>query len=730
MVNIAKFEKITSSNTYSEKYILNQVEYSLLFFDNQLKVCYKKKNSSKSGKFKNFVKRILSKETLTKECLLESTHSILQLNNISIDSKIEYINDENIIYTNLYTGIEMNYCLKNEKLECTFILNDNCVIKDIDISIDKKFTPTLDEGNNVIIKDDYFDIIIAKPICKNKKIYFSLNNNIIKVNIKEEINISDNLSNSTEETLNILGTVDEENLDDLNKENNLFVKVIPHDAEIYSVEYRKLLIPVKKTKFKYPYSKSVALLCYPNFPVIENLYTDTEIKYSSSPVEGVCTDQNVIGLIEYKEVLLTPLISYSLALFNFQLDVDGNPIQDILEVSSLYEISQLDNVDIYALQNDSFEGQSFNLCQHLNDIPFKSVDFLIDLEIVSGITDSFLIYPMAYPIDEVEDYYLYEVEVKVSVYDAPPIVIPPSQPKTQEALNKALGRAEDSTQPFTPGELESITNLDFSNDNTLDTSILRYTPNLTYLDISSCNLDDLDTFYLQTLNSLETLIISNNDITNLEIIKNLKSLKLLNISGNNITDLSFLDQLVDLIALNASSLPSVFTSKINTLSLISGNKIVDVSPLANLVNLECLNLSGNLIVDVAPLANLINLTSLDISQNAIYDISPLSILTELTEFSAQGQLVNLDPILPLIDNTFTLDLNFLKDLDSTTPCIDYISNGGDCTGDDSCECVSALWQNILIDTEVEVEFSHDIFINNISDFSGTIRVLLKHLTVD
>ncbi|MGL6105109.1 leucine-rich repeat domain-containing protein [Romboutsia sp.] len=720
MVKIANFEKSNSNQHNTEKYILYQKNYVLSFFSNQLKLSYRNNIKPQSNKLKNFIKSIFSTEATNSAPVSESTFLVLKFNNFNEESTIEYKNDKNITYTSIYTNIDLSYYLKDEKIECVFILKDDCNPKDINISVDENSVVTFDENKNLLIKVDSFNILMSKAIYKGKDIYFTLENGLIILNFEDEYSTLEENIDSEENFMNI----EEVNiLKEFNDDSLLFIKSIPPSSEIYSEEIRTLLIPVKKSKFSYPYSKSTSLLCYPNLPIIESLFTSTEIRQNSFPIQGICPEKSVNIFINYKDVALTPCISYSVALFSLQFDYNNNPIQDISTINNPYQISQIENVDIYGFENDSFEGITFNLCQNINNIPFRAVDFLIDLEILTGVTYSGLFFPIIRPIREVEDYYLYEIEIKINVYKAPPIQ--PSDIQTQEALNIALGRPSGSTEPFTPGELESITNLNLANNSNLDPSLLKYTPNLIYLDISNCDLDNIDTAYLQTLQSLEFLDISSNGVSSLEMIKDIKTLKILNISGCDITDLSALENLIGLTILNASSTPSVITTDIGALNVILGNKIIDTTPLANLTNLESLNLAGNLIEDIAPLASLVNLLKLDVSENAINDLSPLITLPNLSELYAQGQVIYLPPIYPIVDNDFILDLSFLKDIDSITPCIDYISNDGNCSGEDSCDCLSIIWKYITEDTYAQIQFSHDIISSDISNFSGTINILLK-----
>ena len=64
--------------------------------------------------------------------------------------------------------------------------------------------------------------------------------------------------------------------------------------------------------------------------------------------------------------------------------------------------------------------------------------------------------------------------------------------------------------------------------------------------------------------------------------------------------------------------------------LLHNNDISDLRALSPLVNLTFIRLHGNQINDLSPLANLIELTTLPLDSNNITDISPLANLTQLT----------------------------------------------------------------------------------------------------
>ena len=100
-------------------------------------------------------------------------------------------------------------------------------------------------------------------------------------------------------------------------------------------------------------------------------------------------------------------------------------------------------------------------------------------------------------------------------------------------------------------------------------------------------------------------------------------------------------------------------------------------------------------------------------------------LENLENLNAEQQVINCGSIVGFRESSeapylFILELDFLKDINSQTPCILEISDGGSCESLDSCFCESLFWQNIETTTSATATFES----NDISNFSGTITVEL------
>ena len=135
---------------------------------------------------------------------------------------------------------------------------------------------------------------------------------------------------------------------------------------------------------------------------------------------------------------------------------------------------------------------------------------------------------------------------------------------------------------------------------------------LVFLDASSRRITNLSG--LEHAKQLQTLILSNNRITDIGILSSL----------TNLTELYLGPELVGAQWVNNNSI-----SDISALRGLTGlrkldlayNAISDISSLAGLINMNVLYLGGNSISNISPLAGLTHLTWLDLGENSISDIS-------------------------------------------------------------------------------------------------------------
>lgn len=141
-------------------------------------------------------------------------------------------------------------------------------------------------------------------------------------------------------------------------------------------------------------------------------------------------------------------------------------------------------------------------------------------------------------------------------------------------------------------------------------------------------------------NSLEILILSNNNLTYISGLGFLPNLKTLDVSDNQINIISGLE--------NISSL---------TIFRASNNQIPEITGLENLVNLIELTLSNNQISIISGLSNLNSLTGLTLSNNQISIISGLSNLNNLVVLNLSNNQIS-----SLLSMSNILDLPSLNNI--------------------------------------------------------------------
>ena len=90
--------------------------------------------------------------------------------------------------------------------------------------------------------------------------------------------------------------------------------------------------------------------------------------------------------------------------------------------------------------------------------------------------------------------------------------------------------------------------------------------------------------------------------------------------------------------------------------VLSENQIVDLEPLQRLTNLKELILWYNLISDLTPLRSMTHLTELNVGNNLISDTQPLQDLMNLVELNVGGTQVNDLSSLQGLTNLVSLDL--------------------------------------------------------------------------
>ncbi len=157
---------------------------------------------------------------------------------------------------------------------------------------------------------------------------------------------------------------------------------------------------------------------------------------------------------------------------------------------------------------------------------------------------------------------------------------------------------------------------------------------LTFLNADSRGIVDLTG--LQSATNLTTLLLWDNQISDIWPIAGLTNLTHLFLGNNQIMDISALSGLTNLTSL-----------------FLNGNQITDISPLSGLTNLTGLYLWDNQISNISAVSGLTNLTELFVSDNQVSDISAVSRLANLTNLSLySNQISNISAVSGLTNLAF------------------------------------------------------------------------------
>jgi len=191
--------------------------------------------------------------------------------------------------------------------------------------------------------------------------------------------------------------------------------------------------------------------------------------------------------------------------------------------------------------------------------------------------------------------------------------------------------------------LDSLESLVLVANNISDISGLAGLVNLTSLNLSHNEIEDISV--LSRLTSLERLMLENNNITDINALSGLVNLTDLRISENEIYDIQAVASLSNLETLLASSAGISDISALSGLSvletlILNNNYIYDISPVYNLRSLDVLSMNNNNVSDISPLEPLgDSLVHLALANNAIEDISTLESFEMLESLNLDGNLI-------------------------------------------------------------------------------------------
>lgn len=222
-------------------------------------------------------------------------------------------------------------------------------------------------------------------------------------------------------------------------------------------------------------------------------------------------------------------------------------------------------------------------------------------------------------------------------------------------------------------DFDLMPNLEFvylaGETNMLSLSQLSGKSKLTTLVLSDCELENSDITVLGGLAALETLDLTGNLLTSVDVLSNLKNLKFVYLAQNSIEDISALGAAENLEYVDASknrltSVPDLENvSKLNTL-IISTNRVSDISTLHRMTELVYLDISDNQIKTAKTIAQLTKLETLNVSGNDIANFDFLSALKALDYLDVSNtSFVSTKPIKDLNLTVFNANDTGLASLD-------------------------------------------------------------------
>lgn len=147
---------------------------------------------------------------------------------------------------------------------------------------------------------------------------------------------------------------------------------------------------------------------------------------------------------------------------------------------------------------------------------------------------------------------------------------------------------------------------------------------VTALDLSGYDLTDLTG--LEHFQSLETLNLSGNRLTDVSELANLPHLKVVDLSFNRLTDVPELPdtlETLDLEGNDVSDLSFLPASETLTTLNLRDNDVSSLEALERTPNVTHLNVRGNAIESIGPLQGLTGLVNVNLRDNRIADFSPL-----------------------------------------------------------------------------------------------------------
>ena len=206
-----------------------------------------------------------------------------------------------------------------------------------------------------------------------------------------------------------------------------------------------------------------------------------------------------------------------------------------------------------------------------------------------------------------------------------------------------------------------VTELDLSGRDLTDSDIedLKYFKNLNTLDISDNNITDLSV--LSSLTNIKYLYFGRNNVSSLEFASGMKELQEIQFYENNISDLSPLSGTTKIVYIHADYNPIKSLDPLkNNVNMayfsVTGLPIRDISALSGMKKLKGIDAANCGLTDISALSGCADLTEIYLNNNQIYDLSPLHDCSAIEYLELRNNSVSSQKEL----DTFTLSLRRLQ----------------------------------------------------------------------
>ena len=566
--------------------------------------------------------------------------------------KNEWVNSNNIVDINIFTGKELELISQLTRLQTLFLNNNQ--IQDI------SFLENLSQLKDLNLSDNHIqDISFLKNLSQLKELDLSSN----KI---QDISFLQYLSQLKSLNLSKNHIQDYSFLENQSQLKSLYLS----SNHIQDISFLKNLSQLQELDLSSNKIQDISFL--------QNLSQLQELDISSNKIQDISFLQNLSQLkdLDLRDNHIQD-ISFLKNLSQLQeLDLSSNKIQDISFLQNLSQLQELDISsnkiqDISFLQNLSQLKDLDLSSNQIQDISFlENLSQLKDLDLSSNQIQDISFLENLSQLQELDlsDNKIQDISFLQNLSQLQSLYLSSNQIQDISFLEnlsqlKSLYLSSIQIQDISfLQNLSQLKSLNLSYNHIQDYSFLENLSQLKSLYLSDNKIQDIS--FLENLSQLQFLYLSDNQVQDISFLENLSQLKSLYLSYNHIQDISFLENLSQLQFLYLSDNQIQDISFLENLSQLqelglSDNKIQDISFLENLSQLKDLDLSSNKIQDISFLQNLSQLKDLDLSDNKIQDISFLQNLSQLQDLNLRNNQIQdiwqLKGILNL-ENLYDIDL--------------------------------------------------------------------------